>query len=603
MVDVIRTIALKMNLPNEQKTLLNNLLNKWGTACQYTVDHLTNQSKKWTRTKEPTTTTCPRCGDEQKIEWEEKNNPENKICGRCHHYQFSYFCLTESQGFQKTLIETFPDLATHKGYYAGVAKYSAQMFKAWQSKVEDRKKELKLLQARLIAETNILHQLALQKVLKKKEEGIKHLEFRCNVLYLGAGSMFDFKEENGMYYLGISDPSKLRSRFWIELDLGRRDSYLTAHNKPKIIDETMQSGEHKKTLGKMLRREQDNGEYLYEFMLPKRDKSKSLLKNEEVLAYAKANPEKPVAVLSFGVYQPLTVIILKSGKVISIKRFGNATLLHVVNHERAYRRKVMKILEKRYKGKWRRSQAKKRFWKHRGNYESNFVKTNNHTLTTNVAQHLLEAMPDGGTIISQDLKGIKGINYPGAYRVVLSRWSVEAQRFFLEYKEMLRDFHLYTIPYRQSNNLECSRCRTKQVSEDKQVIKTLSRKLSLAINKLQWMKQDANRLQEKINKLLTYPSTEENRRWIQETRTQLTQVKEKITTLDTSKTSSIFTCTSCGYTQDIYLNECFQLWNTFSYSLHNGNEVPPTHAVAGMGYSSMPLEPPGESHAGATPLH
>jgi len=204
-------------------------------------------------------------------------------------------------------------------------------------------------------------------------------------------------------------------------------------------------------------------------------------------------------------------------------------------------------------------------------HERNHVKYYTHNLTTQLIRYIKEKYKEG-IFIFRDTKGIKRINYPPIYRVVLDRWGIEMQKQFLDYKERLKNFHIYNISYKDSNNLKCSRCG-KEILEENKPIKVLTVKLRHGFNKKSILTHKINMLQKKILKLQKYPQTKEMMQYIQETNKELRKVKNLLDKEDGTKDYKQIKC-DCGYNQDFIINDALTLHSLFL----RGTEAEQEHA-------------------------
>lgn len=578
-----RTISLKLRPTKEQVLFLNDMFNIWGAAVTRTFSYINRIYNDYEQINKKGK--CFECNTEDSL-LKYKHKFGTEICNKCFMYKWSMPTLTKASGYQAELIDNFPELAIHKGYYAGVIKFSVQAFKSYLMKRKEREKEIRLLELSIESCDNILRQQKLIKKLNNKKKGLKDFKFRNNMIYFGNAGMFDFKFDKG-FKLGISNPHKLRDRIWFSLRLGKPEQYKTDHNKFKIINDAIKTKEHKTYFGKILRRPRKKG-YIYEFMLPKRDVSHSLTQNKSIEKYYNENPETNIFVIIFGVKQPIKLIALSNGKIKEIKNFGDGSLYHWINYQRAYRAKVSRVFAKRYPNKRQRNIKRKKFFMKRGRREMEYIKRQTHDLTTELITYIAREYKYG-IIICRDTKGIKRINYPPIYRVVLDRWNIEMQKTMLEYKQMLKHFHVYKVPYCESNNIKCSQCG-KDFIVDKKQLKMLTIKLNHAMDRKGYLLHREKLLREKIIKLLKYPKTKELLDWLKLTSIELSKVKIKLKEYPSKdrkmfmeyhelngklreekekESYKILKC-SCGKKQEFYLNDGLQLYNKFIESCSQG---------------------------------
>ena len=557
-----RTISLKFNPTKKQKEQLDNLFEVFGQAVSHTTKHIQKIYDSYEDVELSKVKKCHDCKEEKPIKYKHKKL-NHQICNSCFLRKWSIFTFTTRDkktgvSYQDELIDNFPELSpAHKGYYSGVIKLAVPMFKSYLTKLQDRKKEIEMLRAQIIATTNVKYQLKLQKKLRFKEKGIKPMQFRKNVIYHGSAGMFELKEEEGKFWIGITNPYVEREKIWYELKIGQEKSYKTDHNKYKIIREAIKNKDYKTYFGKILKR--DTG--IYEFMFPKRDLSESLTTTKEIKKFYKKNPKTPLICLSFTIKKPILATTIVNGKIVDAKSFGDKSIWDWINHERDYRAKLMNNFANKYRSKRRRNKARKKFFKKRGMMEREFIKYNTHKLTTNVIKYL-KAKNKTGIIVMRDTKGIKRINYPSIYRVVFDRWNIEMQKTMLEYKEMLKNFHIYTIPYNQTNNLKCGSCN-KEFKVEKKHLKVLTLKLKHALRKESLLKHRFKMLKNKIFKLQKYPSNKENRLWIQQVNEEMSAVKSKLDEVNGVDNYKFVKCGKCGFTKPLNMNDTLQLYNQF----------------------------------------
>lgn len=550
MEEIRRTFELKFKPHNSEE--LNWLFDEFGKAVKYVLDDLKRIYDSYQKILEPKEGKCDHCGDQMQLKWQNKIG--YKICNRCYLYFFNYFYTTKKE-YLDDLREQFPKLGTniHSGYFNGVAKFAPQAFKSWIKKNEEREKEIERLELELQTEEDQLRQIKIRKKLQFKNKGIKDIEFRRNIIYMGTANMIDFKEENGKYWLGITSPFVKKEKIWFEFKLGKKEDYQTEHNKYQLVKDAIENKTFKIVHGKLIRK--DN---YFALMFPKKDISNSLTNRKEIIKLYKNNPKIPIVSFSFGIKRPLSVSVFINNKLVEKKIFGSGYFWNYINRERDYRAKVMKVFAKRYQSKWKRNKAKKRFFRKRNFCESNRIKYITHNLTTKVMQHLEEKYPEC-IILIRDTKGIKKINYPSTYRVILNRWNINFQKDLLDYKQRIKNFHIYLFKYKETNNLTCSKC------QEKEDTKILTVKLNHASNREKLYRHRIKILQEKITKLEKYKDKKKHEKFIKQTEQELKYTKEKLEEIECNQKYPMkkFTCDQCGYQEDFYFNDCNSLYHLF----------------------------------------
>lgn len=573
-------VHLKLDPDNTQRSMLDSLRHQSKDAMMFSLKRIKEIHDSYQKLEVTKEKICDRCKEIPEVNYLSKEGEE--VCSRCFIYSWSILKLT--MGFQKELVEAFPNLALHKGYYSGVVKGAVPAFKSWLAKVKDREKEIQQLMEQINLATNAKKKLDLEAKLKDKQKGIKDIDFRGNVIFLGAFSMFEFIKQDDGYYIGLANPHKLRDRINIKLDIGDEEDYKTDHNKFKIIDDAMAVKEkrvevkNKETnekelktvkytdasivLGKIIFRSlgtKNPDEGFYEFIFPKRELSSSMTSRKEIADFLKENPKFPVVSLSFGIKTPVTAAISSDGKILERKTFGDASLWHKLNRESKYRKKVMEALSKRY-GKWHKRKALRKFFKKRSYSERRFIRNYVHSLTKRIIFYFKQKY-GVFILVMQDLKGIKRISYPYSYRAVLSRWNVEMQRFFIKYKSMLKNCHLFEIPYRESNHLTCRKCGLVAIEDNKKIV-SLTSKLLHASEANSLIKNRIRALSRKVEKLQTYPLTSKMKTYIQLTKTDLTNMQNNARPWKISVPRE-FKC-QCGNSEDFYTNEALVLQKSLS---------------------------------------
>lgn len=552
---VRRAILYKLHLDKKDEAELKEFKDKYGDAVIFTLNHIKRVYFAYEKIPLEKMGICQMCGKKDvQLAWKHESL-RKEICGKCFNKLWSIFTLTKADGFQKDLIDAFPDLSVHKGWYAGIIKMSVPAFKSYVKKKQDREKEISRLQIQAQAESNPIKQSKLLKLLRKKEKGIKELEFRKNVIYMGNARMFQFEKKYNRYYLNITDWAKKRNKRTYEVRIGMEDSYTdnTAHNKYKIINQCIDKKEHKVLFGKIIWRDDH-----FEFMYPKRDITTSLSTKKGILAWFKNNQDAYVISLVYGIKTPIQIVVQEEGRIIDIQSFGNGKSWHDLIRNKGHRIKGMIKIARRHSSKWEKNKSIKRFNKRIGDSERKRIKYATHVLTTELIAYLRKKY-GSGIIIMRDSKGIKRINYPPLYRKILHSWNIEMRKTFLEYKEKISNFHILFLKYNESNNLKCAKCGKAIKDEDNKPMKILTWKLNSGMDRKSILQHKFNMLQAKITKLAKYPQTAKMLKYIQQTADELKKTKEMLNAVDTKRNYKLFECPHCGYRINFLVNDALSL--------------------------------------------
>lgn len=325
----------------------------------------------------------------------------------------------------------------------------------------------------------------------------KHVSFpifRGNEVYFGRQGMFEFIKEENEYILLISDYRALRQKIRLSVKIG---DLRKIHKKCKreveiketllycnycktfvpkdeckinyqehFIQKCIDKDEHRIVYPKIIKR----GNEFY-FILPARD-GINVKSKEEIEKWIKKDKDIDFCCLSFGIKKPITLSAIKNGKIKTIKTFGDGSLYQKGEVERRIRANIFNGIGERYKHNHphnkddkkqhqKKRKALKKANEKMGFRHQRFCNYYNQKLTHDVVQ-FIKANFEKPLVILRDMKNIKEISYRGDLMRTLTRWSVQQQNTFLEYKLYLNGVPIYKLPYKDLKTLKCWRCGKEQ---------------------------------------------------------------------------------------------------------------------------------------------
>lgn len=335
----------------------------------------------------------------------------------------------------------------------------------------------------------------------KKQASKKHISFplfKGNEIYFGKQRMFEFKKEGDGYYLYISDYRALRIKIRCKLNIGDlrkihkvckhevivKDNLLYCescktfvpreeckiNHQEQFILKCIDKKEHEIVYPKMIINDKD-----YFFIFPTRDTS-TIKTREEIRKWIKKEKDIEFCCLSFGIKKPVTLSIIQYGKIKKIQSFGNGLLYQKGETERLIRAKIFNGVAEKYKHEhphkdendkhlhWKKRNALSKVGKKIGFRHQRFCNYYNQKLSYDIIQYIKQNCIKP-LIILRDTKGIKDISYKGELMKVLSRWSVQQQVSFIEYKSYLNNIPFYRIEYKILKSLKCWKCKEEDTNK------------------------------------------------------------------------------------------------------------------------------------------
>lgn len=541
-MDVKRSIMLKCVI--EDETVLPYLFETYGSFVNLTLEHIEKIYNSYIKI-EPIEKECSICRQKKRITYSNENR--DKICTACFMKTWSEFTLFKT--FKPKLVEISKlnnKFLTHSGYYYGSISTGVKIFKSYLSKHNKRENEINkgkelylITDGKITAlENNIKktkseirrgayktkelakmenEKVKLQKELKdyRKKAERKHIQFpifKNNEIYFGKQGMFEFRQSNDGYNLLFSDYKALRSKIQMKLLIGNLNKLhkvcktkvqlknglyhcpkcgtIVPRQECKInfqeqfIQQCIEKRQHKIVYPKLIRR---CG--IYYFIFPTRN-DVDIKSREEIEEWIKKDKKIEYCCLSFGIKKPINLVVIKEGKIKTIKSFGDGSLYHKGEVERMIRAKIFNDIAERYKHDHpHKENDKKLHWKKRnalkkandkmGFRHIRFTNYYNHKLTHDITKYIKDHC-EKPLILFRDNSNIKDISYKGNLMRTLSRWSVQQQSTFLEYKAYLNDIPIYKICYKDLKSLSCWKCKNE--SKEKFTTQILTHETDFSCN-------------------------------------------------------------------------------------------------------------------------
>lgn len=529
-MEIKRSIMLKC-IPEEN---IDSLYNNFGFYVSKTLQHIKEIHEQFEKI-EFIKGYCESCCHQEKgLTYQYKESRE-KVCTSCFMRNWSQFTLQSD--FKQSLTKLEPKFAMH-GYYYGAIIIGIDIVKSYLKKKEKRDREIAkakenciTLNAQLEGFDGLNFQIEktkaairkgamlnkeLAQLEKEKEQTIREFRqsmkrakrksvafpiYRNNQIYFGSTGMFKFdKIENG-YNMLISDYKIPKHKILFKLKIGDLRKY---HKKcksqveikegifncqkcgfvPKLecylnfqeqfILKCIEKKQEKIVYPKMIRRKVKNG-YEHYFMLPARDNLNVMEKKEDIEKFIKKNKSIEFCCLSFGIKNPITLIIVKNNKITNIKTFGDGILYDKGEFERKVRADFYNGISQKYAHNHPHKKEDKELHQHKrkslfkankkiGFRHQRFVNYYNQKLTYEIITYIKENCTTP-LIIFKDTKNIKDISYKGELMRRLSRWSIEQQKVFLTYKSYLNEIPIYLLPYKEVSQIKCWKCNS--ISKEK----------------------------------------------------------------------------------------------------------------------------------------
>lgn len=337
-----------------------------------------------------------------------------------------------------------------------------------------------------------------QKLLKdskqyRKRSERKHISlplFRNNEIYFGKQGMFEFQYTPKSYILLLSDYKTPRNKMIMKLDIGNLKkihkvckgevimksnmfycksckmtvpkSECKINHQEYFILRCMDKSEHKIIYPKIIKR---NNEFF--FIFPARDVTDSKTK-QEIEDWIKKDKNIEYCSLSFAIKKPVTLTIIKNNKVQLIKTFGNGFLYQRGEIDRKIRSDIFNGISERYRHNhphdiddkrkhWKKRNALQKATNKMGFRHQRYCNYYNQVLSHDVIKFIKENCKKP-LILFRDTKNIKDISYKGDLMRTLTRWSIQQQAGFIEYKAYLNSISVYKISYGDLKSLNCWKC-------------------------------------------------------------------------------------------------------------------------------------------------
>lgn len=514
-----RSILIKF-MPNED---LSPLFLQFGFYVTKTLEHIQSLIEPWQRIKEPKKAKCDRCKEERFIVY--KNDEEIcSYCFSKIWSEFTLFKewkpklmeinpkFTGNQGYYYGAISTATNIVTSyltkktqrekeieraKGKtieLEGLLNKFAFDIKKTKIKIKEGKNLTKELAQLEKEEKDLLRNFKSEKKRALRKQ-VSFPIFRNNEVFFGKQGMFEFEHIANGYLLYISDYRVLRTKIQCQMRIGdlrkyhkkcRKEVFVknglfdcikcgivpknecSMNYQEQFILKCIEKKEHKIVYPKMIRRFR-NGILEHYFLFPTRDLSN--VKSREEIEKMLKKKDIEVCCLSFGIKKPITMVTFKNKKIIDIHSFGDGKVYWKGEFDREIKAKIYNSIGEKYKHTHphadndrilhqKKRKALLKVNKKIGFRLQRFVNFYSQKLSYDVVNYAKTKF-NNPIFILRDTKGIKDISYKGYLMKSLSRWNLEQQKKFIEYKSDLNNIPIYNIPYKEVSEVTCSKCGEK----------------------------------------------------------------------------------------------------------------------------------------------